>query len=93
MVQLEKVRTLIYKNNEFGKASMENIYPLLHRRKPYHLEELRIVNCKIGPSVTHDLIDCIAEQTNLKKLSLVKANFSDSSFREFCEFVRENRSL
>ena len=29
----------------------------------------------------------------MKKLSLVQANFSDSSFRDFCEFVKLNRSL
>ena len=57
--KLEKVSDLIIKRNEFGQRSVMAIKSLLEKPKPYNLSTLRIVNCKIAPQHTRDLIKMI----------------------------------
>jgi hypothetical protein len=92
MHSLDHVKSIVYKLNEFQRASLSAIRPFILRRKPMNLEELRIVNCKIGPSITHDLISELMDGT-VAKLSLVKANMSYSSFYTLCDFVGKTRHL
>ena len=47
--RLLDIKSLIYVKNEFLMKSVEQIEPILTFRSiPYHLEELRLVNCKIS---------------------------------------------
>jgi hypothetical protein len=47
--RLFDVKSIIYIKNEFHMKSVEQIEPILtFRNIPYHLEELRLVNCKIS---------------------------------------------
>ena len=73
--------------------SLDAITPLLSRRKPNNLEELRIVSCRIGGCITHGLIDALLDGSNLKKLGLVQANMSSLSFKGLCLYVKKSRSL
>ena len=50
--QLTGLKSIIYKQNEFGVKALNSIIPIITRSFPSHLEELRIVNCKISSSTT-----------------------------------------
>ena len=93
MASLDHVKSIIYKLNEFQRGSLSFIKPLLSRRKPMNLEEIRLVSCKIGGSITHELIDDLMNRSTVSKLSLVKSNMSISSFYALCEYVRSSRTL
>ena len=59
--KLEQVTSLVYKQEEFGPKSVQAIRPLLLRPKPNHLQVLRIIDCKMPPQVTRELISIIKE--------------------------------
>ena len=68
------MKSLIYNHNEFGLKSVDNLIPIISIRTiPYHLEELRIVNCKIASLVMSKLLNAINEKSYLKRLALVNA--------------------
>lgn len=94
MHQLEHVKSVIIKRNELVKvATVEHLIPLLIRSKPQNLEELRLINCKIGAAVTHRLVEALLKRSNVKKLGLVNANFTYSSFKVLLEYIKSSRSL
>ena len=93
MHSLDHVKALVYKNNDFQQLSLSALSPLLSRRKPNNLEELRLVSCNIGGPITHGLIDELLERSNIKKLGLVQANMSAVSFKILCAYVKKSRTL
>jgi|TARA_B110000285_G_C14790675_1_gene452888 hypothetical protein len=42
---LKDFKKIIYRYNAFGHMSLKNLKPLLEKKIPNHLEELRIENC------------------------------------------------
>ena len=52
-------KKIIYRRNTFGKKALAEIEDLLFRKKPNHLEELRIEACKIDPAVTRGLLQVL----------------------------------
>jgi len=61
MCKLDNLKSLVIKKNEISRLSFEAMIPILQRKKPYHLEELRIISCKIRSSITHDLVETMSE--------------------------------
>ena len=59
MIKLERVTSLVFKGEEFGPRSIMAIKPILERPKPYNLEVLRLIDCKIPTQVTRDLISTL----------------------------------
>jgi hypothetical protein len=51
LAQLSDFKSIIYKRNVFDEDSLKAIVPLLHKRLPNHLEELRLVDCTIPKSI------------------------------------------
>lgn len=47
--QMGGVQKLIYKNNVFLEESLEAIKPVLNKRSPHNLQELRLVNLVTNP--------------------------------------------
>ena len=47
--KLENVSSLVLKSEEFGLKSVQLIKPLIERPRPYNLQELRLIDCKIPP--------------------------------------------
>ena len=73
---------------------MHNLIPIISKRKPQNLEELRIVNCKISSAVSSELIDALINNSSgLKKVSLVNANITQASFVNLLKFIEECRSI
>lgn len=52
----EKIYRIITRKNEFGERSLEALKPLLLRKNPMQLEELRLVDCQLNPLVLHQLL-------------------------------------
>ena len=47
MAELEAVKTVIYRNNQLAGLSVAKMEALLIKKKPYCLDELRLVNCSM----------------------------------------------
>ena len=47
MDKLEKVTDLVFKRNEFLNKSVLALKPIIERPKPYNLQTLRIIHCRI----------------------------------------------
>ena len=62
MHNLEYVKSIIIKRNELVKVStIDALIPLLIRGM--NVEELRIINCKIGAAVTHKLAEALVKRS------------------------------
>ena len=45
--QLHDFKSIVYKQNEFGPQALEQIPKLFNRPIPFHLQELKLIDCKI----------------------------------------------
>lgn len=45
--QLHDFKSIVYKQNVFGPQALEQIPKLLNRPIPFHLQELKLIDCKI----------------------------------------------
>lgn len=85
--KLKDFKKIIFKRNVFFKKSLAEIEEILVRKVPHHLEELRIENCKMDPSVSHEVIKLLLKKNALKKLGLVDFSLTEASFDTFCTLV------
>ena len=46
--KLKDFKSIIYKLNTFGELSLAKLQPLLMKRLPNHLDEIRLVDCRMG---------------------------------------------
>ena len=65
-VQFKDFKSIIYRKNDLQEESLEELKILLRKGIPYHLQELRISNCKLTPVVTSMLIEAIIVKSFLK---------------------------
>lgn len=72
--RLQDIKSITYNKNEFGMKSAEALKIIVGLRYiPYHLEELRLVNCKISPQAMNVFLDVLEERNYIKRLALVNA--------------------
>lgn len=65
-----------------------------YKNIPYHLEELRLVNCRVSTAASQMLLDTLIEKNFLKKLALVNASINnDSAMEKICQIVDSGRYL
>lgn len=58
--RLQDIKSIIYIKNDFGLKCVDVITPMLtYRTIPYHLEELRIVNCKINSQTINAFLEIL----------------------------------
>ena len=74
------MKSIIYKQNEIGPKALGQLLPLLRRRKPMHLAELKIVNCKMSKHATTELLEELNCGSALAKLSLVGVGFTSAGW-------------
>ena len=72
---------------------MEALCPILHRRVPNHLEELRLENCNIPAEVMRELLADINHKSYLRSLSLVNVNLNDDTFIGIIDLVKDSNLL
>jgi Ran GTPase-activating protein (RanGAP) involved in mRNA processing and transport len=72
--KLQDIKSITYNKNEFGLKSAEALKIIVGLRYiPYHLEELRLVNCKISPQSMSVFLDVLEDRNYIKRLALVNA--------------------
>ena len=50
LAYLRDFKSIIYKMNAVNSLSLEKMIPVLDKRLPMHLEELKLIDCKINSS-------------------------------------------
>ena len=71
---------MIYNRNVFGGASAQGLRHIINEKSvPHHLEELRIINCKISSNAMAMLLDTLNHRNFIKRLSLVNANLGNEN--------------
>jgi len=92
--RLLDIKSLIYVKNEFLMKSVEQIEPILTFRSiPYHLEELRLVNCKISQNALSALINIFQSRNYLKRLGLVNLGMTEGALKQLTPFIQNSRYL
>ena len=86
-------KSLVIENNEVDKEGIPEIINLIHRPFPRHLEELRIINCKIHTPSLVLLLQTLKEKTYLKQLGLVNLNFREIGIPFINDIIQNNRYL
>ena len=61
MQSLSHLKKIVYRSNGIRMLSIDKLTPLLAKQKPMQLEELRIINCPIGGTVTNALIEALVD--------------------------------
>lgn len=89
---LTRFKSLIVRNNGIGLLSFQSLAPCLHKRQPYHLSELCLINCKMASAEARALMDHLL-CSNLRRLSLVDANLDEESMKAIVELVARSRCL
>ena len=80
--RLHDIKSIVYVKNEFLMKSVEQIEPILtFRNIPYHLEELRLVNCKISSNALTALLNIFPSRNYIKRLGLVNLGMSEANLR------------
>ena len=89
-VYLKDFSSLTYKNNAINQASIRSFAPILQRKPPSNLEELVLIDCKLGGTVLENLLELLHDAKQLKKFSLIKPMHSERSFDKLTEFVKNS---
>ena len=58
---IKDFKSIIYKMNAFNELSVQNLRPLLLKRLPNHLEEIKLIDCQMNGSHISSLIDLLLE--------------------------------
>jgi len=64
--------------------------PIINRKNPFNLEELRIENCKIEKETLKELLESLCENCLLRKLALVNVGIDDYSFESLCVILENS---
>jgi len=75
---LKSMKSIVIKHNEVQIKSQNSLNALLDRPFPNHLEELRLVSCKISPLITSSFVNQLAIKCTLRKLALVELKSLES---------------
>ena len=91
---LKDFKSIIYRMNTFGDLSLAKMRPLMEKRIPYNLEELKLIDCQMTGSHVSRLIELLIEtDCQLRSLAIVNANHTDNSFEKITTFVQEAEKL
>jgi hypothetical protein len=92
--RLLDIKSIIYVKNEFLLKSVEQIEPILtFRNIPYHLEELRLINCKISQNALTGLLNILHNRNYLKRLGLVNLSMNENHLKQLIPFIQSSRYL
>ena len=75
LAKLKDFKSIIYKMNAFSDLSLEKLRPILLKRLPFQLDEIKLIDCQMNGSHICKLMDSLLEtNSQLSKLALVNAN-------------------
>lgn len=58
--KLSDVKSIIYVQNGINSKALDALVPLLERKLPHHLQELRLIDIKSSASLMNDIITKIS---------------------------------
>ena len=93
MAKLRDFKSLVYKQNQISQSSLDALKPVFMRRIPHHMEEIKLIDCKISPSLIVNLMETLSEQSLIKRLALVNVHHTADSFDKVIEYVATSESL
>jgi Ran GTPase-activating protein (RanGAP) involved in mRNA processing and transport len=79
MVSLQKLTKFVCSNNEMLASSINFMQKIIEKPIPFHLEELRLNNCKMARQLTEELLLTISDEAPIKKLGIVNCNLHSHS--------------
>lgn len=91
--KLKDFKSIIYKMNTLNKLSLEKLVPVFEKRLPHHLEELKIIDCKVNSTLISQLMNSLLTKSQLRSFSLVKVHHSPESFDLVTRYVEESEHL
>ena len=75
LAKLKDFKSIIYKMNAISDLSLEKLRPMLLKRLPFQLDEIKLIDCQMNGSHICKLMDSLLEtNSQLSKLALVNAN-------------------
>jgi hypothetical protein len=90
--RLLDIKSIIYVKNEFLMKCVEQIEPIFtFRNIPYHLEELRLINCKISHNALTGLLNIFQNRNYLKRVGLVNLSMNESHLKQMIPFIQNSR--
>jgi Ran GTPase-activating protein (RanGAP) involved in mRNA processing and transport len=92
LLEQREFKAFTCKKNQFDLKSTAILIKLLRRPFPQNLHELRIISCTVRPQAMTSLLECIPE-TQLRRLTLVKAGIDTNTIGHIQELVARSRSL
>jgi len=93
MLRLTRIKSLIYRRNEFGELTAVLFSDVMKRYMPYNLEELRIERCDVSKVGLQILLEQLANQNYLRRLALVKVQIDEFAALRIVDFVTHSRYL
>ena len=68
--RLRDFKSLIVRKNAFDMECVKSIAPLILKRRPYNLDELKISNCKTSANAIDTLLELLCKESYIDKLCL-----------------------
>ena len=93
LAHLKDFKSIIYKMNTVNSLSLQKMVPIFEKRLPMHLEELKLIDCKINATLIAELMTSLLEKSQLKCLSLVNMYHTPESFDLVIQYIQESEYL
>ena len=88
---LKDFKSIIYKANQFSDLSINALGPILRKRLPHQLTELKLIDCPIGGTHLCKLLDLLMlTDSKLSTLTLVNVGQTENSFVKTIEFLERS---
>ena len=87
-------KSIVYRRNGLSEQVIERLYPLLTRRPPQHLVELKFIDCNMTGSQVALLCDTLTcADSRLRTLALVNAQQTDRSFGRMISWLKDSQYI
>jgi hypothetical protein len=79
--------------NSLNALSIQRLCPIFDKRLPNHLQELKIIDCKISVTLITQLMHFLIEKSQLKSFTLVNVHHSTDSFDLVIQYLQKSEFL
>ena len=87
IAKMKDFKALILRLTSLNALSIEKMLPIFEHPVPYHMEELSLIDCKIGATLIEQLMDFMVEKSRIRKFALVNVHHSEKSFNKVCFYL------
>lgn len=91
--RLRVLQSLSLTKQDLGLHFLQPMESLLKYAFPNHLQELRIVKCRLSTSDLSQLLSFIEHKSYLRTLVLINASFNNKTVAQFCNIIKEDHFL